>query len=94
MGEMARCLFDRYPADYLIRAMKDDQPTMLDDLCDMDFSACSPTRPRTMSMVAATGSRIASSRSGTALLVSADASRPYASNAKGIRSTAATPARK
>ena len=42
MGETARCLFDRYAADHLITAIKDNQPTMLDDLCDMDFSACPP----------------------------------------------------
>ena len=38
--ETARCLLDSCGADYVITAIKDNQPTMLADLRDMDFSAC------------------------------------------------------
>ncbi len=38
--ETARCLLDECGADYLITAIKDNQPTMLQDLQAMDFSAC------------------------------------------------------
>ena len=36
----ARCLLDDCEADYLITAIKDNQPTMLADLRAMDFSDC------------------------------------------------------
>ena len=38
--ETARCVLDECSADYLITAIKDNQPTMLRDLQEMDFSAC------------------------------------------------------
>ena len=36
----AHCLLDSCGADYVITAIKDNQPTMLADLRGMDFSAC------------------------------------------------------
>ena len=38
--ETARCLLDECGAEYLITAVKENQPTMLEDLRGMDFSAC------------------------------------------------------
>ena len=38
--ETARCLLEECGADYLITAVKDNQPTILRDLQEMDFSAC------------------------------------------------------
>ena len=38
--ETARCLLEECGADYLITAVKGNQPTMLQDLQEMDFSAC------------------------------------------------------
>ncbi len=38
--ETARCVLDECSADYLITAIKDNQPTMLRDLQEMDFSDC------------------------------------------------------
>jgi predicted transposase YbfD/YdcC len=38
--ETARCLLQECAADYLVTAVKDTQPTLLQDLQDMDFSAC------------------------------------------------------
>ncbi len=38
--ETPRCLVEDCGADYLITAIKDNQPTMLEDLRGMDFSAC------------------------------------------------------
>ena len=37
---LAARLLDHYAADNLITAIKDNQPTMLDDLREMDFSTC------------------------------------------------------
>ena len=38
--ETARCLLEECQADYVITAIKDNQPTMLADLRAMDFGAC------------------------------------------------------
>ena len=38
--ETARCLLEECGADYLITTVKDNQPTILRDLQEMDFSAC------------------------------------------------------
>ena len=38
--ETARCLLEESQADYLITAVKNNQPTLFRDLQEMDFSAC------------------------------------------------------
>ena len=74
-------------AHYVITAVKDNQPTILDDLQHMDFAAAPPTRPSTRGTAASkpapTRSRTLPLPNGTTTPSSTAASRRSASCASG-----------
>ena len=95
--ETARCLLDDCGAEYLITAVKENQPTMLEDLRGMDFSAC----PMVETLDKEHGrielrrywvKDLSGGPHGTAMPTCTDAAKPSASNASGSTSRPARPA--